>query len=182
MQLGKPVSDVEGYGSLVDAMYKLIYEGSGACSRLPSPPPDFSMEVKQLRTGIRHDVDHGGKQKAAAKRKGIGISLRNTAERKRQTNVRRRTSSSCKCAFSRPHGTCSWCFSLEHPNPKLLPFGPHDNCMIKGRLQQVSGTKLGGGSWGKTLRIAKQRPETFLLKMPVVGENFGQPLLAHRLH
>jgi hypothetical protein len=72
MQLGKLVSNLQGYGSLVDAMYKLIYEGSGGCSRLPSPPPDFSMDVKHLRTGIRHDVDHGGKQKAAAKRKEIG--------------------------------------------------------------------------------------------------------------
>jgi hypothetical protein len=30
------------------------------------------MDVKHLRTGLRHDVDHGGKQKAAAKRKEIG--------------------------------------------------------------------------------------------------------------
>jgi hypothetical protein len=72
MQLPKIVSDLKGYGSLVDAMYKLVYEGSGACSRLPSPPPEFSMDVKQLRTGVRHDVDHGGKQKASAKRKEIG--------------------------------------------------------------------------------------------------------------
>jgi hypothetical protein len=71
-QFGEPISDLKGYGSLVDAVYKLFYEGSGACSRLPSPPPEFSMDVKHLRTGIRHDVDHGGKKKAAAKRKEIG--------------------------------------------------------------------------------------------------------------
>lgn len=29
------------------------------------------MDVKHLRTGIRHDVDHGGRQKAPAKRKEI---------------------------------------------------------------------------------------------------------------
>jgi hypothetical protein len=62
----------EGYGAFIDAIYKLIYEGSGACSRLPAPPPNLSMDVKHLRTGIRHDVDHGGKQKSAAKRKEIG--------------------------------------------------------------------------------------------------------------
>jgi hypothetical protein len=72
MQIGTPVSDLKGYGSLVDSIYKLIYEGSGACSRLPPPPPELSIDVKHLRTGLRHDVDHGGKQKAAAKRKEIG--------------------------------------------------------------------------------------------------------------
>jgi hypothetical protein len=35
---------------------------------------------------------------------------------------------------------------------------------------------------GGLSQIAEQRPEAFLLKMPVVGENFGQPFLAHRLH
>jgi hypothetical protein len=35
---------------------------------------------------------------------------------------------------------------------------------------------------GIGLRTAIQRPETFLLKMPVVGKNLGQPLFAHRLH
>src|ERR1017187_9877653 len=40
------------------------------------------------------------------------------------------------------------------------------------------------GDWrrGKLSLIAEQRPETFLLKMAVVRENFGQPILAHRLH
>ena len=32
------------------------------------------------------------------------------------------------------------------------------------------------------LGIAEQCLETFLLKMPVVGENLSQPFLAHRLH
>jgi hypothetical protein len=32
------------------------------------------------------------------------------------------------------------------------------------------------------LGISKQRPETFLLKVPVVGEHFGQSFFAHRLH
>ena len=35
---------------------------------------------------------------------------------------------------------------------------------------------------GMGLRIAKQRPEPFLLKMPVVGKNLGQPFFTHRLH
>jgi len=32
------------------------------------------------------------------------------------------------------------------------------------------------------LRIAEQRAKTLLLEVPVVGEDFGQPFLAHRLH
>jgi hypothetical protein len=71
MKLRMPVSDLTSYGVLIDCMYKLIYEGSGACSRLPDPPPGFSMDIKHLRTGLRHDVDHGSKQKAAGKRKEI---------------------------------------------------------------------------------------------------------------
>ena len=35
---------------------------------------------------------------------------------------------------------------------------------------------------GNFSRIPKHCPETFLLKMPVVGENLVQPFLAHRLH
>jgi hypothetical protein len=42
-QLSKTISDLKGYGLLVDALYKLIYEGSGSCSRLPSPPPEFAI-------------------------------------------------------------------------------------------------------------------------------------------
>ena len=74
--LGKVASDDVGYKELIDALYKLLYEGSGACSRLPTPPPEFVMDVKHLRTGIRHDVDHGEIRKSAAKRKEIGAIFR----------------------------------------------------------------------------------------------------------
>lgn len=56
------------YGKLVDALYFLIYEGSGSCNRLPQPVPEFAMDVKFLRTGIRHDLDHGDEADAAKKR------------------------------------------------------------------------------------------------------------------
>jgi hypothetical protein len=49
----------ELYGKLVDALYVLIYEGSGACKRLPEPPHEYVMDIKFLRTGLRHDLDHG---------------------------------------------------------------------------------------------------------------------------
>jgi hypothetical protein len=35
---------------------------------------------------------------------------------------------------------------------------------------------------GVNLEIPEESPETLLLKMPVIGENLGQPFLAHRVH
>jgi hypothetical protein len=67
--LATPVKTAEQYGNLIDALYKLIYEGSGACKRLPVPAPEFAMEIKHLRTALRHDVDHGDAPDAAKKRK-----------------------------------------------------------------------------------------------------------------
>jgi len=68
-KLAVAAKDVEQYGDLIDALYKIIYEGSGACKRLPPPPPEFAMEVKHLRTMLRHDVDHGDAAAASKKRK-----------------------------------------------------------------------------------------------------------------
>jgi len=82
LRLRAPITDAQSYGLLIDALYKLIYEGSGNCSRLSSPPPDFSMDVKHLRTGIRHDVDHGDTKKSAAKRKLIGSVLEKYSAKK----------------------------------------------------------------------------------------------------
>lgn len=58
-KIGTVCKDSGSFGEFVDALYFLIYEGSGSCKRLPSPPPDFVMDVKFLRTSLRHDVDHG---------------------------------------------------------------------------------------------------------------------------
>lgn len=70
--IGTPCRDLKQYGAFVDALYFLVYEGSGACSRLPSPPPEFSMDVKFLRTAIRHDVDHGSPGAIKKKRQHAG--------------------------------------------------------------------------------------------------------------
>jgi hypothetical protein len=61
-------TDLESYGKLVDSLYFLVYEGSGSCKRLPNPPPDFAMDIKFLRTGIRHDIDHGEAKDVVKKR------------------------------------------------------------------------------------------------------------------
>jgi len=67
--LSTPCRDLDTYGAFVDALYFLVYEGSGSCNRLPSPPPEFAMDVKFLRTRLRHDVDHGKEKETAKKRK-----------------------------------------------------------------------------------------------------------------
>jgi hypothetical protein len=63
-----PCHDSKQFGAFIDALYFLVYEGSGSCNRLPSPPPEFAMDVKFLRTLIRHDVDHGSETETAKKR------------------------------------------------------------------------------------------------------------------
>jgi hypothetical protein len=64
------------FGELVDSLYFVVYEGSGDCKRLPSPPPDFAMDVKFLRTHLRHDLDHGDEREAVRKRRRGAALLR----------------------------------------------------------------------------------------------------------
>lgn len=66
--LSTPAVDLQSYGKLVDKLYFLIYEGSGSCSRLQNPPPEFAMDVKFLRSGMRHDLDHGDPREVVKKR------------------------------------------------------------------------------------------------------------------
>jgi hypothetical protein len=67
-RLSRPARDAAAFGQFVDGLYFLVYEGSGSCNRLPKPVPEFAMDVKHLRTLIRHDLDHGTAKEAAAKR------------------------------------------------------------------------------------------------------------------
>lgn len=66
----------ESFAEVVDALYFLLYEGSGQAERLLKKLSDDALEalwwVKTLRTAFRHDVDHGDKGKARKKRKEIG--------------------------------------------------------------------------------------------------------------
>lgn len=71
--IASPVKDLESYGKLIDGFYFLVYEGSGSCKRLPVPVPDFAMDVKFLRTGLRHDLDHGDGAEVVKKRVRKGV-------------------------------------------------------------------------------------------------------------
>lgn len=66
----------KGFGELVDSLYFVVYEGSGNCKRLPSPPPAFALDVKFLRNHLRHDLDHGDEHEAAMKRRRGAAVLR----------------------------------------------------------------------------------------------------------
>ena len=68
--------DEQSFGVVVDALYILIYEGSGYASRLTDLMTDEELTtlwwIKTLRTSIRHDVDHGDERKSQKKHSEIG--------------------------------------------------------------------------------------------------------------
>lgn len=69
--VGKPAKTKDDFGNLIDALYEIIYEGSGNLKRIPE---DFKREdfigftIKFLRTDLRHDLEHG-KEKEIRKKK-----------------------------------------------------------------------------------------------------------------
>ena len=74
--LGNSIKDQDSYGQLVDALYKIIYEGSGSGNRLGSPLPEIVKDIVTLRTDLRHDVDHGKQSKIRAKEKLVAETVR----------------------------------------------------------------------------------------------------------
>ena len=64
------------FEQVVDSLYFIVYEGTGDCKRLPSPPPTFAMDIKFLRNHLRHDLDHGSDREAAKKRRRGATILR----------------------------------------------------------------------------------------------------------
>jgi hypothetical protein len=70
LRIGKPVKSLEGYKTLIDDLYFLFRESVG--SRLGGDWPDSFGDVNNLRTDLRHDVDHGEAGKVRSKRRKIG--------------------------------------------------------------------------------------------------------------
>ena len=71
------VASEEGlFSEVVDHLYFLLYEGSGAAKRLTSRIPKEKLEalwrLKHLRLGTRHDTDHGSDSESAAKAALVG--------------------------------------------------------------------------------------------------------------
>ena len=69
-------TDEQSFGEVVDALYFLVYEGSGNAKRLTELMTNAELTtvwwIKALRTSIRHDIDHGVKRKSKKKHVEIG--------------------------------------------------------------------------------------------------------------
>jgi hypothetical protein len=73
VRLRKPIRTAEEYGSMMDDLYFLFRESLGA--RLRDPWPSSFSDVNDLRTDLRHDVDHGEAAKVRSKRKKLGTAF-----------------------------------------------------------------------------------------------------------
>ncbi len=71
-RLNKRATNVQAYGVLIDDLYFLLQEGPG--NRLSKPPQSFA-DVNDLRTELRHDVDHGKDKKVRAKRRKLASTF-----------------------------------------------------------------------------------------------------------
>jgi hypothetical protein len=69
IRIGKPIKDALGYRDFIDDLYFLFREAVG--SRLRTWPVSFA-HLNDLRTDIRHDVDHGDAAKIRAKKRKFG--------------------------------------------------------------------------------------------------------------
>lgn len=61
-ELGKPVNSKQDFENFIDALFKIIYEGSGSLARIPPQmidPDSIGLTIKHLRNEIRHDLEHG---------------------------------------------------------------------------------------------------------------------------
>lgn len=73
-------TDERSFAEIVDHLYFLLYEGSGAAARLTEKCSEDRLaalwRVKHLRLGFRHDVDHGKDQEVAKKNQLVGEAYR----------------------------------------------------------------------------------------------------------
>ena len=68
------------FGTVVDQLYFLLYEGSGDAKRLKSQTAKDRLgplwRLKHLRLGFRHDLDHGGQAGSRKKSSQVGDAFR----------------------------------------------------------------------------------------------------------
>lgn len=75
LSIRNPIKSIEDYKTFIDDLYFLFKESIGV--RMEEDRPSFISDINDLRTDIRHDVDHGNPSKIRSKRKKLG----NTYER-----------------------------------------------------------------------------------------------------
>ncbi|MGA2770134.1 MAG: DUF262 domain-containing protein [Bryobacteraceae bacterium] len=70
VRIRKQVKSLDDYKALIDDLYFLFRESVG--SRLSGDWPASCADINELRTDLRHDVDHGAAAKVRSKRRKIG--------------------------------------------------------------------------------------------------------------
>ena len=69
-RIGNTINNFDEYKSFIDDLYFLFYESTG--SRIEGKRPISFKDINILRTGIRHDIDHGKGKDVRLKMKNIG--------------------------------------------------------------------------------------------------------------
>ncbi len=72
--VGTPVKTKDDFGNLVDALYEIVYEGSGRLERIPESfkKEDFiGFVIKFIRADLRHDLEHGKEKEIRRKKKQL---------------------------------------------------------------------------------------------------------------
>lgn len=69
--LSQPVTTIQDYGTLIDNLYFLLYEASADGQRFEGTIPEVVQDIRDMRTQMRHDVDHGKPAKIRAKNKNL---------------------------------------------------------------------------------------------------------------
>jgi hypothetical protein len=62
IDVGNPATTKDGFGNLIDALYEIIYEGSGSLKRIDDSfkKDDFvGFTIKHIRSDLRHDLERG---------------------------------------------------------------------------------------------------------------------------
>lgn len=70
LRIRKPINTLENYKTLIDDLYFQFRESVG--QRLADAWPASFNDVNDLRTDLRHDIDHGDEGKVRSKRQKIG--------------------------------------------------------------------------------------------------------------
>lgn len=72
VDIGSPIRSFDDYKNLIDQLYFVFREGCGG--RIATPPSSFA-DINDLRTMLKHDVDHGKQSKIRTKRKGLSATF-----------------------------------------------------------------------------------------------------------
>lgn len=72
--VNSPVTTRDDFGNFIDALYEIVYEGSGSLGRIPNQfknEDSVLFAIKFVRADLRHDLNHGDEKEIASKRKRL---------------------------------------------------------------------------------------------------------------